>query len=111
MFVPMALPDGRVADCEVDLGSDVLILDERFADLGVGEERRVEGADETGHAYTRRFLTLGGAVHPETAPALAQEAPAVMFQSIIHDGLVGKQFLSRFAVTFDVVRETLLLAG
>jgi hypothetical protein len=111
MYVPMALPGGHVAECEVDMGSDVLILDERFAALGCGEERVVDGVDETGHAYTRRFATLAGAVHPVGAPELAQDDPPVMFQSIIYGGLVGRSFLQRFAVTFDVGRGTLVLAG
>jgi hypothetical protein len=111
MYVPMALPDGRVAECEVDMGSDVLILDDRFRDLAAGEERVVEGVDETGHAYTRRFASIAGLVHPDGAPELAQEDPAVMFQSIVYGGLVGRSFLSRFAVTFDVARGMLVLAG
>jgi hypothetical protein len=93
MYVEMGLPGGRVAECEVDMGSDMLIL------------------DETGHAYTRRFATLDGTLHPAGAPGLVQERPPVMFQSIIHDGLVGRSFLSRFAVTFDLARGLLVLAG
>ncbi|HEY2777623.1 MAG TPA: hypothetical protein VGI77_06935 [Gaiellaceae bacterium] len=85
-------------------------LDERFRDLGAEEERRVEGTDETGNAYTRRFTTLPGRVHPSAAPELGQDDPEVMFQRIIYDGLVGAAFLRRFVVTFDVPGASLELA-
>lgn len=111
MFAPFVLPDGREVNLEVDMGSDVLILDDRFAELGGAEVQRVDGTDETGAGYTRRFSTLPGRLHPAGAPGLAQEDAPVMFQRIVHDGLVGRDYLSRFAVTFDVAGEALFLAG
>jgi hypothetical protein len=107
VFCPLTLPDGRSVAVEVDMGSDALILDHRFAaelgvDLDGGDMRRVDGVDETGHAYTRWFGRLDGAVWVTGAPELAQHAPEVQFQRIIHDGLVGAAFLRRFAVTFDL---------
>jgi hypothetical protein len=110
VFMQLTLPDGRSIEAEVDMGSDSLILDERFADLGVGEVRRVDGTDETGNRYTRRFASLRGRIHPTAAPTLGQDDPAVMFQRIIHDGLVGDAFLRRFRVTFDLPRASLVLA-
>jgi hypothetical protein len=106
-FMPLVLPGGRVARVEVDMGSDALILDDRLAeDVGVALDdpslRVVDGTDETRHAYTRRFTTLSGAIHPDGAPSIVQDDPAVMFQRICYDGLVGDAFLRRFAVTFDV---------
>jgi len=106
-FLELALPGASIAEVEVDMGSDVLILDERFAaetgaPLDGPHVRRVEGVDETGHAYTRTFSRLSGAIHPTAAPELAQDDPEVMFQSIAHDGLVGHAFLSRHTVTWDV---------
>ena len=109
-LMPLALPDGREIEVEVDMGSDCLILDDRFRELGAAEERRVDGKDESGHAYTRRFTTLPGRIHPAGAPHLAQDDPDVMFQSIIYDGLVGEQFLRRFVVTFGVAASTLSVA-
>ena len=45
----------------------------------------------------------GGLILDEgLAPELAQTDPDVMFQRIIYDGLVGDDFLRRFAVTWDV---------
>jgi hypothetical protein len=110
MYLPLTLPDGRSVEVEVDMGSDELILDERFLELAAGEIRRVDGTDETGHDYTRRFARLPGSVHPTGAPELAQEDLAAMFQSIIYDGLVGDAFLRRFAVTFDVAAGSIHLA-
>jgi hypothetical protein len=88
----LELPSGRRVLVEVDMGSDVLILDERFAD-DVG----VDLADD---ALLRR-----------EAPELGQRDPQVIFQSIIHDGLVGQDFLSRFAaVTWDLAGARLIFA-
>jgi hypothetical protein len=105
--LPLTLPDGQSIEVEVDMGSGELILDERLAaGLGIALDdpgvRRVDGTDETGHTYTRSFTTLAGAIHPTGAPELVQDDPAVMFQRIIYDGLVGNDFLRRFTVTFDV---------
>jgi len=68
----------------------------------------VDGTDETGHAYTRWFTKLSGEIHLPSAPELAQHAPDVQFQRIIHDGLVGDAFLRRFAVTYDVAGAELI---
>ena len=109
VFAPLTLPDGREIEVEVDMGSDSLILDERFAELGAGEVRRVDGTDETGNRYTRRFTQLPGRIHVTGFPELGQDDPGVMFQRIIQDGLVGDAFLRRFTVTFDVPGASLLL--
>ncbi len=112
VFMPLTIPGGRTIDVEVDMGSDALILDERFAaetgiDLAADHVRRVEGLDETGNAFTRSFTRLAGTIHPSAAPELAQTDPEVMFQQIIYDGLLGHAFLSRFAVTWELARSTL----
>jgi hypothetical protein len=103
----LVLPGGRVVRVEVDMGSDALILDDGLAaEVGVALDdpavRVVDGTDETGHAYTRRFTNLHGAIHPEGAPSVVQEDSPVMFQRIRYDGLVGDAFLRRYAVTFDL---------
>ena len=73
---------GRSILVEVDMGSDSLILDERFAaevgvDLDSDAVRRVEGVDETGNAYLRSFTRLEGTIHPTAAPALTMRDPDV----------------------------------
>jgi hypothetical protein len=113
-FMPLVLPSGRAIEVEIDMGSDVLILDDSLADdVGVALDdprlRVVDGRDETGHAYTRRFGTVRGSIHPSGAPELAQENPDVMFQDIRYDGLVGDSFLRRFAVTFDIPARRVVL--
>ena len=113
VFMPLTIPGGRSISVEVDMGSDELILDERFATetgtpLNGDSVRRVEGTDETGHAYTRTFTRLSGRIHPTAAPGLAQIDPDVMFQHIIHDGLLGDAFLRRHVVTFDVAEERMV---
>jgi hypothetical protein len=106
-FMALVLPSGREIEVEVDMGSDELILDERFApDVGVDladpSLSRREGEDETGHRYRRTFGRFEGAIHPAGAPELVQEGGGVMFQSIIHDGLIGHAFLSRGPLTWDL---------
>ena len=113
-FMALTIPGGRTIDAELDMGSDSLILDERFASetgaqlQGAGV-RTEEGVDETGSHYTRTFTRVRGAVHPAEAADLAQHDPDVMFQRIIHDGLVGHAYLSRFAVTWDIARSRIRL--
>jgi Aspartyl protease len=109
VHLPLTVPGHSSLEVEVDTGSDTLILDERLAAAaGIALEgdgmRRVDGEDETGHAYTRVFTRLPGTIHPSGAPALAQHDPDVMVQRIIYDGLVGDAFLRRFAVTYDLPR-------
>ena len=113
VFMPLELPAGRVIEVEVDMGSDALILDERFAaelgaDLDDAGVRKVEGRDETGYEYTRYFTTLSGDIRVPGAPNLWQPEPDVMFQKIIYDGLVGHSFLRNFALTFDLPNERLV---
>ena len=97
------------------MGSDCLILDERFAaevgvDLDSEDVRRVEGVDETGNPYFRSFARVGGSIHPTAAPACAMSNPDVMFQRIIHDGLIGDAFLRNFVVTWDIAASQIVLA-
>lgn len=113
VFLPLVLPNGRTISVEVDMGSDALILDERFAeeldvDLAAPDVRRVDGVDETGGAMTRWFTTLAGSIEPTGAPELAQQQPEVMFQRIIHDGLIGDAFLRRQPVTYDLPNRRLV---
>jgi hypothetical protein len=114
VFAPVELPSGRVVTMEVDTGSDVVILDDRYmSDCGVAvDDPRIEvrhGVDETGHRYTPRFVTIDGAVLIPAEPDTTQHAPRVMFQKIIYDGLIGTDFLKRFRYTFDVRRQRLVL--
>jgi hypothetical protein len=96
-FAPLTLPDGRRVRVEVDMGSDCLILDDAYAQ---GELRSVEGTDETGHDYVRRFGELPGRI--ALTDDLWQDDPKVMYQDIHYDGLIGDDFLRRYTVTFDI---------
>jgi hypothetical protein len=113
-FVELVLPSGRTVLVEVDTGSDCLILDSRFmAECGLevggpGVTAR-EGVDETGHPYVRYDAALAGAVHLKAAPETAQDAPKVIFQEIIHDGLVGSDYLYRYRFSFDLAGSRLVL--
>jgi hypothetical protein len=110
-YVGLRLPDGRVADVEVDTGSDSLILHDRYFDALVADRasvRTVEGTDETGHRYTRRFGTVQGEVALDQGRAVVERDPPAMFQRIIYDGLLGDAFLRRYTVTFEPGRSRLV---
>ena len=106
-FAALILPSGREILVEVDTGSDSLILDTRFmADCGVQADSAAvttkTGEDETGYQWTRHWATADGEVYLAAAPRTAQAQPRVMFQDIVHDGLVGADYLERYRMSFDV---------
>lgn len=106
-FLDLKLPNGRTIPVEVDTGSDDLILNEPFmGELGVRKKdsERIEGTDETGNGFTRYVTNeLPGSIRLAAAEDFAQEAPNVIFQNIIYDGLLGFSFLKRYVVSYDVV--------
>jgi hypothetical protein len=113
LFVDLRLPSGSTARVEVDTGSDNLILHSRYMrELGVSPDRsdvkKVEGTDETGHTYVRYFASVPGTVSLAGGPSVLQRNPAVMFQDIIYDGLIGDTFLRSYDVTYDLARSRLL---
>lgn len=116
VFMPLTIPGAPSVSVEVDMGSEALILDERFAaaaglDLAAPDVRRETTGDALGDSFTRYHATLPGSIHPVGAPELAQEEPETIFQRIIHDGLVGDAFLRRQAVTYDLARTRLIFGS
>lgn len=114
LFARLRLPSGRAAEVEIDTGSGCLILDSGFmADCGVATEdvnETLRGTDETGHCYSRTFAATRGVVRFADAPAAGQQDPRRMFQRIVHDGLLGSEFLDRFVYSFDVRGSRLVLS-
>lgn len=117
VYLPLEISSGSPAlEMEVDSGSRDLILDERFMkplgiDPSAPEVKKVEGHDETDHAYTRYFTLLPRPLHLRGLPEVGVPAQkTVMFQRIIHDGLVGHDFLSTHTVTFDVPHGEMVFA-
>lgn len=112
-FAHLTLPSGDVVDVEVDTGSGCLILDlsllRRGAVSPAGELQVTTGVDETGYHWQRRTGVLQGSVAFAAAPASRQHGPRVLFQEIIHEGLIGADYLDRFRYTVDVKRAQLLL--
>lgn len=110
------LPNGREICVEVDTGSGNLILDTRLmpdcgvriGDTGVTTKT---GTDETGHPWTRHWATVSGKVHLAAAPETAQAGARVQFQDIIHDGLVGADYLDRYRTSFDLSGARLVLSA
>jgi predicted aspartyl protease len=113
VYLDLTLPGGRSVSVEVDTGSDNLILNQPLAaqnaiDLEAGTTRKLVGQDETGHEYARYFTTLTGDISLTAAPAFSQHDPQVMFQKIIHDGLIGDAFLRNFVTTYDLARSRMI---
>ena len=113
VMMPLVLPHGQEAKVEVDTGSQSLILHEKYMKpLGISpngpEVKRRDGKDETGHTYARFFTSLNGPVHLPGAKSMKMENPAVMFQKIIYDGLVGYYFLREFTVTYDLPKAEII---
>ena len=113
VFMPFDIPGAGVIEVQVDMGSDVLILDDPLApqvgiDLSDEGVRTVQGRDETDYQYTRHFTRIRGVVGPWQALSIRQRDPDVMFQKIIYDGLVGHSFLRNFTVTYDIPRSRII---
>ena len=116
VIMPLVLPNGETIKVEVDTGSQSLILHERLMKkLNISptdpKVRRKDGNDETGHSYTRFFTKLAGSIHLLGADTIKMESPAVMFQKIIYDGLIGFYFLREFDVTFDLGNSQMIFVG
>jgi predicted aspartyl protease len=115
LALSLDLPGGKAISVEIDTGSDTLILNQPLAgDLGIDLDSpavaAVEARDETGHPYVRYFTELSGAINVTGAPAIRMANPAVMFQQIIHDGLVGDAFLRNFTATYDLANSRVIFA-
>ena len=112
-FAQLVLPGGETITVEVDTGSGCLILDEGFLRRGevapLGALESHEGVDETGYRWKRKTGRLSGDVFFAAARQSRQQEPRVLFQDIVHDGLIGSDYLDRFRYTVDVRREELLL--
>ena len=116
LLLGMDLPSGRAITAEVDTGSDNIVLDESLAaDVGVDlhhqSVRTQAGTDETGYEFTRYFAPMSGDIAVAGAGQFRMTAPEVMFQKIIHDGLVGNRFLRNFTTTYDLENERMIFSS
>lgn len=116
VFLPVEIGPGAVAEMEVDSGSLHMILDDRFlTTLGIDPDApsvvKKEGRDETGQPFLRRYAPLPREVRVKGAGAPGvPSGTSVMFQKIIHDGLLGQEFLRPHVVTFDVPNAQMIFA-
>ncbi|HLH86172.1 MAG TPA: aspartyl protease family protein [Thermoplasmataceae archaeon] len=107
LYTRVKLPSGRVVKFEVDTGSDVLIVNSKLmGELGISpndeDVESVRGTDETGYEYERFIATMKGEIAIEGNNWITQSNPRVIFQDIIHDGLIGHDFLKKYIVSFDI---------
>ena len=112
VFALLQLPGAATARVEVDTGSDSLILHKRFMTaLGLSpdqkEVRTVQGKDETDHSFVRHFARMAGNIGFN---GVERPAGRVMFQEIIHEGLIGDDFLKHYTVTYDLAHSRMILA-
>jgi hypothetical protein len=113
LLLGVDLPSGRAITVEVDTGSNGVVLDESLAaDVGIDlhheSVRTHEGTDETGHEFTRYFVTISGDISVSGASQYRMTGPEVMFQKIIYDGLVGDSFLKNFTTTYDLENKRMI---
>ncbi|MFK8004337.1 MAG: aspartyl protease family protein [Polyangiales bacterium] len=113
IFIPITV-GGAPAEALMDTGSRTIILDMRYAetlgvDLSGPEVRTHEGHDETGQSYMRYYTSLDDVAFAGT-PSQRRQGLEVMFQEIIYDALVGKEFLASFTLTYDLARQRVIVA-
>jgi len=113
--LPLSFSNGKTVLVEVDTGSGCLILNEEYMKLfGIAPDspnlKKVAGKDETGHSYIRYFCQLPADISLKRAGNISQSKPNVMFQKIIHAGLVGDAFLRNFIVTYDLANNRMIFA-
>ena len=113
-FLALALPGAGAIEVEVDMGSDMLILDERLApEVGVRLDdpgvRRVEGRDETGNDFTLSSPASRGRSGWRTRPTSRnrprRDVPADRLRRPRRDA-----FLRNFVVTYDLAASRVLVA-
>ncbi len=106
MFLTIELPEGPEVQVEVDTGCDRLMLDEKWRRSLEVTRRTPGGGIRAALARLGRptvhFGRLRGTVVAAGAPDVFQQDPDVAFTELIHDGVVGFDFLRGFPVTFDL---------
>ncbi len=113
--IPITFSNKKKAKVEVDTGSGSLILDASYMkSFGISADdksvKTTKGKDETGHAYVRYATSLPADFSLSAATQIKQSKPNVMFQKIIHQGLIGDSFLSNFIVTYDLPHKRMIFA-
>jgi len=113
LFVPVLVEGEHELVFEVDTGnSRALISDDWMDRIGISREgedvRRVDGIDGHGNPFEAWYARVGSLALQEV-PELHQADLEACFKPLIHDGVLGADFLRRFVVTFDVAARNLVL--
>lgn len=110
IFIPIKILNHSLIWVKLDTGSSSLILNSKFMNLlKIHDGKIVDGTDETGNSFSRIFSEIPGSISLSGKPELRQDKPKVIFQNIIHDGLIGDSYLKSFVVTFDLPNLRLIL--
>lgn len=109
--VPVAVLDQKTMAMQLDLGTNVLTLNNKYLenlspyfDRSTIKEEAI--VDETGFKRKRTYVKLKGNIK---LGSITQKDPTVMFQDIIYDGIIGNDFFKGRVVTYDLANSRLIL--
>jgi hypothetical protein len=114
LFAPFRI-NGKIAECEVDTGSqgyvfatrymDALVLTSKSSGVKESAHTTILGNTETRYSAPVDSLTLGDTQIASSAH------PSVLFENIIYDCNIGIDFWINKAVTFDIPHKQLIAAA
>lgn len=107
-------PEPPTAWVRVDTGCENLLLDSKLmftlkVDATGANVTETEPTDPNGTRF-RSWASHLGKIGIVDSPALAQERAAVVFRKLLADGVLGREFLHRYTVTFDLPNSELIFA-
>jgi len=113
--VEMERPVNETLLLQLDLGTDIMTLDNRFSKKIklISDKADISTStilDETGFLRERFFSKVDGIFSLGSTKEVNQTQPTVMFQNIIHDGIVGNDFFKDFVVTYDLSRSRIIIS-
>jgi Aspartyl protease len=113
LFAPF-LVGSHPAECEVDTGSQMYVVNLRYMDmLGMQKEseavKKLEHTSILGTKEVRYQATSSIAL--EGLPASGLQNVPVLFEDLIYDCNVGTEYWAHRAVTFDIPHKSLIVSG
>jgi len=108
------LPSGESVWAHLDLGTNIMTLSEKYQkklNLLTRDKdlKKTKIKDETGFTRTRYYSKVSGRFLLLGSQSVYQNNPIVMFQNIIHDGVIGNDFFKDRVVTYDLKRKRIII--